>query len=110
MTPRQQVQRYFDVFFVSHDFDSLTEIFHDDLQFRGPLVSFDSAADYIAGLKHDPPVDCRYEKRFECDGEEGINVIYRFLKPGLSVEMSQLFQFRNNKISRILLIFDSSRF
>ena len=109
MMPRQQIQHYFDVFFVSHDFDSLAEIFHDDLQFRGPLYSFDSAADYIASLKQDPPVDCRYEKLFECSSEEGINVVYRFIKPGVSLEMSQLFRFRNNRISHILLIFNSSR-
>jgi hypothetical protein len=109
MTPRELVDRYFEIFFETHDFDSLNEILSEDLEFNGPLASFNSAQDYIDSLKQDPPVDCQYEILFDFEDEQGIDMIYRFTRPGVSLEISQLFQFNSAKISRILLIFDSAR-
>ena len=81
-----------------------------DLKFRGPLLQFDTARDYIASLKADPPVDCNYRILHTFEKENIANLFYNFSKPGSTTIMSQLFEVQNDKITRIVLIFDSAVF
>lgn len=37
-------------------------------------------------------------------------IIYQFSKPGITLPMTQLFEVKNEKISKILLIFDTGKF
>ncbi len=99
-----------EIFFSGKDLDRLYEILADDLEFNGPLATFDSAHDYISSVKADPPVLCKFRllKTFE----EGsfVNLVYEFSKPGLLTEMSQLFEVHEGKITRVKLIFDTAQF
>ncbi|MCK5353019.1 hypothetical protein KAJ77_10565, partial [bacterium] len=67
-------------------------------------------ADYINSLKSDPPVGCEYRliRVFESTGS--VNLIYEFIKGEFRTPMSQLFEFENDRITRILLIFDTAGF
>ncbi len=110
MTNLETALKYMDIFYSGGDFDGLAEIFSVDLQFEGPFFRFDSAADYINNLKSDPPVGCEYRliRVFESTGS--VNLIYEFIKGEFRTPMSQLFEFENDRITRILLIFDTAGF
>jgi hypothetical protein len=110
MTNLEIALKYMDIFYSGKEFDELAEIFFDNLVFEGPLFRFDSASDYIESLKSDPPVSCEYRliRVFESTGS--VNLIYEFIKGEIRTPMSQLFEFENGRISRILLVFDTARF
>ena len=61
MNKIELIRKYFDVFYNSKDFDSFSEILHDDLEFKGPLFESDSKAEYIRSLIESPPVNVNYE-------------------------------------------------
>jgi hypothetical protein len=100
--------RYMDIFFSGEDPDELHKILADNLVFEGPLHRFDSAQEYVQSLKMDPPVGCDYSliRVFESTGS--INLIYTFIRGKIKTPMSQLFEFEDGKIVRILLIFDTA--
>ncbi|WP_455197484.1 hypothetical protein [Kaarinaea lacus] len=102
--------RYMEIFYSGKELDRLEEILHDSLQFRGPLYQFDSARQYIASLKDDPPTDCSYRILHTFEKDDTVNLIYDFSKPGITTTMSQLFKVVDNKIAYIKLIFDSEVF
>lgn len=101
---------YMEIFFSGRDLDRLYSIVADDLRFTGPLYHFASAREYVESLKADPPVDCHYELRHTFEHGPWVNLIYEFFKPTVRADMSQLFEVRDEKIIRILLIFDTGRF
>lgn len=90
--------------------DELEEIVAEDLRFRGPFFSFDSAKAYIDSLKKSPPEGFNYSllKAYE-DGSSAC-LVYEFTKPGVSTPMSQVFEVADGRIQKILLIFDTRPF
>ena len=110
MTNLEIALKYMDIFYSGGDFNELAEIFSVDLQFEGPFSRFDSAADYINSLKSDSPVGCEYRliRVFESTGS--VNLIYEFIKGEICTPMSQLLEFEDGRIVRILLVFDTSSF
>ena len=110
MTPRDLALRYMEIFFSGRDFKRLYETLADDMQFSGPLYQFDSAQAYIESLHSNPPVGCTYELLHIFEKGSWVNLIYEFSKPNVRTKMSQLFEIRNQKISQILLIFDTRAF
>jgi hypothetical protein len=110
MSHLETALKYMDILFSGGDLDGLEGILSHDFQFEGPLFRFDSVADYIASLKEDPPAgwDYRLIRAFESAGS--VNLIYEFTKGGIRTPMSQLFEFEGQKISRILLIYDTAGF
>ena len=102
--------RYINIFFSGGDFDDLAEIFSEDLVFEGPFFRSDSSLAYIDSLKKDPPTGCEYRLIRAFEGAGSVNLIYEFLKGEIRTPMSQLFEFNDGKISRILLIFDTAAF
>ncbi|WP_455220889.1 hypothetical protein [Kaarinaea lacus] len=102
--------RYMEIFYSGREPDRLQSILHTDLQFRGPFVQFDSAQDYIASVEADPPVGCSYRLLNAFENENVANLLYEFSKQGITTTMSQLFEVQNDKITRIVLIFDSAVF
>lgn len=110
MTPLELALGYMDIFFSGEDLDRLEAILDTGCQFRGPFYQFDSAQEYIASLKADPPVDCNYKIIHSFEQNNVVNLIYYFSKPDFSTMMSQLFQVLDNKITSMVLIFDSAAF
>jgi N-acetylneuraminic acid mutarotase len=110
MTPLELALKYMAAFFGEAPLASMKPLLADDLFFRGPFHSFESAKAYLASLGENPPVDvaCRildvYEK------ENSVCLIYQFSKPGVKTPIAQTFEVRDGKISRIELIFDSKEF
>ena len=103
-------QKYMQIFYVSHDFDKLANLFAENLQFDGPLFHFSSAKDYINNLKFDPPDNCNYKLLASFEDDRSAVLIYEFIKGDLRTPMSQFFEIKDSKISKILLIFDSRPF
>jgi len=110
MTPLELAICYMEIFFSGKDLDRLEAILHEEFQFRGPFYQFHSAQEYIACLKADPPVDCSYNINHTFEKNNVANLIYSFSKPGVSTTMSQLFEARDNKIVKMVLIFDREAF
>jgi hypothetical protein len=110
MSPLELALKYMDLFFTGKNLEELLHFLADDLRFRGPFYEFDTAEAYVSALASDPPEGFEYEvlASFECGSSACL--FYQFSKPGISVPMAQLFEVRDGKISRILLIFDTEAF
>lgn len=110
MKPLDLALKYMEIFYSGKNIERLNQLFSDDFSFYGPLVQFDSAKDYVNSLINDPPdgLNCKIIKAFESDSSACL--IYEFSKPGICVPMAQLFETKNDKISKIQLIFDSKAF
>ncbi len=110
MTEDQIVDKYMEVLFSGQNLDNLKEIFHENLEFEGPLATFHSARDYINDLKSAPPVDFSFNviNRFQLGTTVCLN--YEFYKPGISTSMIQIFEIEDNLIKRIRLFFDAALF
>ncbi|MEQ9288973.1 MAG: hypothetical protein RIG77_18765 [Cyclobacteriaceae bacterium] len=110
MKPLELARLYMDIVFDSPQMERLVDILADDLKFRGPFFQSDCADDYIRTMASDPPVGFRYKILQEYEDNSSACLIYSFEKPGISTTMAQVFQTKGNKISEILLVFDSAVF
>ncbi len=110
MTPRRLAEKYMDFVFKTGDLEALRDILSDNLSFSGPFYRFDSADDYVDSLRNDPPEDFEYEIIRGYEDSDSACLIYQFSKPGISTLMTQIFWTNDEKISRILLIFDTGAF
>jgi hypothetical protein len=102
--------KYMEIFFSGENIEELRHLFAEDLTFRGPLYEFNSAEDYIDSLKSDPPQGFAYEILSSFENSSSARLVYRFSKPGVSTLMAQLFEVSDDKISKIVLVFDTSAF
>ncbi len=110
MKPLDVALQYMGIFFSGQDLDRLYNILTDDVKFSGPFYQFESAQDYIESLQSDPPVECQYTLVQVFENGPFVNVIYQFSKPYVCAHMSQLFEVHNDKITKVLLIFDTGKF
>ena len=110
MTPLDLSLHYLEILFSGKDLDRLETILHEELQFRGPFYQFDSAQEYITSLKTDPPLGWSYKIIHAFEQDNIVNLVNYFSKPGVNTIMSQLFQVIDNKITNMVLIFDSAAF
>ena len=110
MTPLELARKYMEAVFTTGDFDQLRQILSDDLNFQGPMFSFDSADKYINAMKADPPVNFQYELLNSYEDSFSACLVYRFSKQGVSTTMIQTFKINSSKITEILLVFDTGAF
>lgn len=110
MTNLEIALKYMDILFASGVLDKLAGIFSEKLVFEGPFHRFDSASSYISSLKADPPIGFDYKLIRVFEAVDSVNLVYDFIKGDIRTPMSQLFEFEDEKISRILLIFDTAEF
>ena len=110
MKPMELALKYMEIFFSGENLEELGDLFAKDLTFRGPLYEFNSAEDYIDSLKSDPPQEFAYEILSSFESSSSARLVYRFTKPGVSTLMAQLFEVSDDKISKIVLVFDTSAF
>ena len=110
MKPMELALKYMEIFFSGEDIEELSHLFAEDLTFRGPLYETNSAQDYINSLKSDPPRGFAYEIIGSFEGSSSARLVYRFTKPGVSTLMAQLFEVSDDKISKIVLVFDTGAF
>ncbi len=107
MRPLEIAENYMTAFFSGGDPEVLRDLLSDTFTFRGPLYRFDSAEEYIIALKADPPEDFEYKMIRFYEDESSACLVYQFIKPGVSTTMTQVFEVDKDKISKILLVFDS---
>jgi hypothetical protein len=92
--------------FCSGDIDGVASLLAEDLQFTGPFHQFDSRAAYLESLSRDPPEKCNHRVLSLTENEDGVAVFYDYVKSETALTIAQLFRFRGQKISEILIVFD----
>lgn len=110
MTPLELASKYMEIFYSGKSLDALQPLLSKNMMFKGPLFEFDTAEAYIASLKSSPPENFEYEIIDSYQKDNSVCLVYSFTKPGVTTLMSQSFKIRDNKISEILLIFDTGAF
>ena len=110
MTPLKLANRYMEIFYGEESIDSLTDIFSEEFSFKGPFHEFSTSGEYIESLKSDPPEGLNYKIIQAYENEKSACLVYQFSKAGISTIMSQVFEVDNEKISRIILVFDTGAF
>src|SRR5882757_11101335 len=76
--PKELAKAYIDAAGKSQ-YDQLPQLFHPELEFRGPYVTLHSADDYIAALRRIGAVRLRHDvRKIFVDGDE-VCVIYDFV-------------------------------
>ena len=110
MKPMELALKYMEIFFSGENIEELRPLFAEDFTFRGPLYEFNSAQDYIHSLKLDPPRGFTYEIIGSFENSSSARLVYRFTKPGVSTLMAQLFEVSDDKINKIVLVFDTGVF
>jgi hypothetical protein len=110
MRPLALAQKYMDCVFSNANVEALRDLLTDEFTFKGPFYEFDSADAYIQSLQSDPPQGFEYEMIQSFETELHACLVYHFSKPGVSAPMAQIFEISNDKISKILLIFDTQSF
>jgi len=93
--------------FCAADIDALRPLLAADLRFSGPLHRFASSAEYLEVLAADPPQACGYEILDMAETDDSVAVFWEYRKPGKPVTIAQLFRIRGERISDILLVFDT---
>ena len=104
------VEKYMEILFSGGDLEELKQIFTVDLQFNGPLFQFESADSYVYSLLADPPIGFGFEMLNTFVNDSTVCIVYKFSKGELHTPMAQVFDFRNELICAIRLIFDSKIF
>ncbi|WP_281559826.1 hypothetical protein [Thalassomonas sp. RHCl1] len=108
MNTIELAKKYLDVFFKTQEFDSLYEIFDEELDFKGPFLQSYSAKAYIESLKAAPWESCEYEIREEYENSNSACITYLFRKGRKCTLMSQQFWGTNGKINKVRLIFNAA--
>ena len=98
------------IFFSGTELDELHHILDEDCTFEGPFFQSRSAEEYIMALKTDPPINCSYTLIESLEHEATACLFYQFEKPGITTPMAQLFGIKNDKICKIILIFNTTEF
>ena len=104
------VEKYMKILFSGGDLEELKQIFTVDLHFKGPLFQFESADSYLKSLLADPPIGFHFEMINTFANDSTVCIVYNFSKGELHTPMVQVFDFRNELICSIRLIFDSKIF
>ena len=110
MKPIDLAQEFLRIFYSGEGIERLSEILDDQLHFKGPLFESIGAKAYLDALISDPPTGMSYSIQSTYQNEDKVCIVYTFRKGDISVPMVQEFQIKNDKISRILLVFDSKDF
>ncbi len=92
--------------FCAGDVAGLVPLFAEDLRFKGPYHQFFSSAAYLESLKSDPPEKSSYRVLSVSEGNDSVSVFWDYEKNDRTVTIAQLFRFRDQAISEILLVFD----
>ena len=90
--------------------EELAPLLATGLRFEGSLYRFNSAREYLAALRNDPPESCRYRIISVTEDEGQVAIFYEYEKPDGALTIAQLFTIENRRIAGITLVFDCSGF
>ena len=97
-------------YFCAGDVDGLGSLLAEDLRFNGPLYQFSSRVAYLDSLRSDPLEQCSYRVLSVTESEDSVSIYYDYEKSNGTITIAQLFRFRDQKISELLLVFDTRGF
>ena len=106
----RQVALEFVKSFCAGDVNALAPLLSADLNFQGPLYQFGSAEAYLNSLLVDPPDQCGCKVLSITESSDHVSIYYDYEKNDRSITIAQLFKFKDEKISEILLVFDGRGF
>lgn len=93
--------------FCDGDVEGLKPLLADKLRFNGTFHSYNSAEEYLEGLREDPPEKCQYCILSITENSDSVAVFYDYEKKNGVLKIAQLFKVSGRHIHEILLIFDS---
>ena len=96
--------------FCAGDIDGLSSTLSEDCRFSGPFHEFASKDAYIDYLRKDPVEKCGYTVLSVSENDDSVSIFYDYKKPKRVLTIAQLFKFKGQKISEILLVFDGRAF
>lgn len=108
---RDLVDRYFTAL-TSQDFTTLRTLLHDDLTFKGPLATLNTANDYLHGLEHVTARMTGAERRIVFAAGEDVCQVYdvTFASPAVTVPVAEWLQVRDGRIAAIQMFLDARPF
>jgi hypothetical protein len=106
MTNQEIVRAYLRCF-SRGDLDGLEVLLAPELAVKGPLLECHTAEQYLNALRKDPPqaADCTILSITEDD--ESVAVFYEYGKGGQPMTIAQLFWLRDERIRRMVIVFDA---
>jgi hypothetical protein len=96
--------------FCAGDIDGIDALLADNLHFTGTLHTYHSAREYLDSLRKDPPEACDYKVLSITESDQHVALFYEYQKPDRTMQIAQLFRIEDEKIHKVLLIFDSRGF
>ena len=103
MTPRERALEFVRRF-AAGEVDRLESLLAEDLLLTGPFLQVDSRAAYLEALRRDPPENCGLRVLSVTDESDTVAVFYEYQKRDTTVTVAQLFRFRGDQISEIVLV------
>ena len=109
-SPAETVERYFDAW-TSNDFDTARSLLEDDLEFRGPIDTFDNADALIESIKGLSQILTGAHRRgVVADGDQ-VCVIYDLeTAPVGTAPVAEWYRVREGKIASLQAFFDARPF
>ncbi|HLQ25967.1 MAG TPA: nuclear transport factor 2 family protein [Acidiferrobacterales bacterium] len=110
MNPKDVVQKYHAAW-AGHDLATVRSLLHDNVDFKGPIDTFNKADDLVASLKKlDPMVkEVKTQKEF-VDGAEVCSIFDLVTVTGLTAPIAEWFRVEGGKIVKMRVIFDARPF
>ena len=104
------VERYFDAW-TSKDFDTARSLLHDDLSFRGPIETLDSADAMMESIKGLAQIVTGAERQGLVEQGEQVCVIYDLhTVPIPTAPVAEWYTLRDGKIASMQAFFDARPF
>ena len=106
----ETVERYFDAW-TSKDFATARSLLHDDLSFRGPIETLDSADALMASLQGLARIVTGAERRGLIEEGDQVSVIYDLhTVPVPTAPIAEWYTVRDGKIASVQAFFDARPF
>ncbi len=109
-TPTELALKYLNAFIGHEPLESMEAVFAENLIFEGPFQRTTSAKAYIESLRKNPPNNVSIETEDVFEKENSVCFVYQFSKQGIKTRMVQTFEVNDEKISKIILVFDTNAF
>ena len=110
-TAEQTAEAFFDAW-TSGRFDEARALLHDDVDFRGPIDTFDSAEPYVQALQGLSQIVKAAEKRKVFVDGDDVCVIYDLVtdSPAGTAPVAEWYRVRDGKIAAVRVFFDARPF